>query len=138
MKKTTLTVIEVYKENATDIYPIYQVGFDKKRVISDALNDMKYSCCKDHTDPSSMKDGYTASIGTLEAFEIDPEADEDDIAEELGCLYIEKVKAEGKTFAVTNDELDSGTSNGFGFTSDEIKKMDSWSDIYEYLIERYK
>lgn len=154
MKKTTLTVIEVSQENATDIYPIYHEGFDKERAISDALEDMQRFLITPRAhvpNPSDAKKGVNAYIGSIDAFEIEPDADEDDIAEELGCLYIEKVKADGKTFAITNETLDSGWAS-ISFSSDEISayaksKEDEdeygdttiyWSDIEEYLIEKNK
>ena len=154
MKKTTLTVIEVSQENATDIYPIYQVGFDKSRAISEALEDMQRFLITPRAhvpNPSDAKKGVNAYIGSIDAFEIEPDADEDDIAEELGCLYIEKVNADGKTFAITNEALESAWAS-ISFSSDEISayaksKEDEdefgdltidWDDICEYLIEKNK
>ncbi len=134
MNKRRLTVIEVVENGAADVYPVYLLGVDRERAIDEALNEMKYACCKDFSSPKYLKDGWMAWIHSIEAVEIDAKADPDDIAEELGCLYIEKVNADGKTFAITNDVLEQTFFDYFSFSSDEISEKDSWIDVFDNLV----
>lgn len=112
---------------------IVALGYSEINAKSKALNDLKYACCTDFTSPASCKKGTT--IEYFKAYGIpfydNFGYDEDEIAEFCGweqCLIYEY---KCYKFALPDDF--SSYKEGGEIESDEIRKFDSWKDVYKSL-----
>lgn len=111
---------------------VVAVGYSEINAKSKALTDLKYACCADFTAPSSCKKGIT--IEYFKAYGIpfyDDFYDEEEIAEICGweqCLVYEY---KCYKFALPDDF--SNYKEGGEIESDEIRKFDSWEDVYKSL-----
>lgn len=122
------------ESTSTDVFEkIVALGYSEINAKSKALNDLKYACCADFTTPSSCKKGTT--IEYFKAYGIpfhdDFGYDEDEIAEICGweqCLVYEY---KCYKFALPDDF--SSYKEGGEIESDEIRKFDSWEDVYKSL-----
>lgn len=165
MKKVTLTAIDILpgsldecKNDWQNFSPTYIKGRNKKFAIKNAIEYLQRSACSCPCFPVSCSQKDTIFIGTISAYILDKDADEDEISQcgniirkEVGCRYTQRVDVyEGNGFVngkpnpcliPLNSRERSAPADynpSFIISTENICTFPDWRDVEEYLLNEFK